>query len=175
MANDTSDIRSTLNGLIETLKDGEEGFRSSAQKLTNDEIRVQFQSLANQRACFALELQSEVTAIGGEPASSALICARVSFTGPLGAVAPEPLSWSNPTARSTATAAPPTAIEIRRGLIAAKRGRCRCLGASHPEGPAPRTRHALLHSRPGVLYPEACKSRVAPSDRRTVPPGRPLH
>ena len=70
MANDTSDIRSTLNGLIETLKDGEEGFRSSAQKLTNDEIRVQFQSLANQRASFARELQSEVTAIGGEPASS---------------------------------------------------------------------------------------------------------
>jgi uncharacterized protein (TIGR02284 family) len=70
MANDTSDIRSTLNDLIETLKDGEEGFRSSAEKLTSPEIRAQFQSLANQRASFARELQCEVTAIGGEPASS---------------------------------------------------------------------------------------------------------
>ena len=69
-ADDTSDVRSTLNNLIETLKDGEEGFRSSAEELTDDDIRVQFRNLANQRASFARELQSEVTAIGGEPASS---------------------------------------------------------------------------------------------------------
>jgi uncharacterized protein (TIGR02284 family) len=70
MATDTSDIRSTLNDLIETLKDGEEGFRSSSEKVTNPEIRAELLNLANQRASFARELQSEVTAIGGEPASS---------------------------------------------------------------------------------------------------------
>ena len=70
MANDTGEIRTTMNDLIETLKDGEEGFRTSAEKLTDSALRTQFQSLANQRASFARELQSEVAAIGGEPATS---------------------------------------------------------------------------------------------------------
>jgi uncharacterized protein (TIGR02284 family) len=70
MANDISDIRSTLNDLIETLKDGEEGFRLSASKVTDPTLRGQFQSLASQRASFASELQAEVAATGGEPAVS---------------------------------------------------------------------------------------------------------
>jgi len=70
MANDTSDIRSTLNDLIETCKDGEEGFRTAATKLKDSSIRTQFDQYANERARFASELQSQVAQIGGEPATS---------------------------------------------------------------------------------------------------------
>jgi uncharacterized protein (TIGR02284 family) len=70
MANDTSDIRSTLNDLIETLKDGEEGFRTSAEKLNGASIRSQFLQYASERASFARDLQSQVAGIGGDPAVS---------------------------------------------------------------------------------------------------------
>lgn len=67
---DTSDIRSTLNDLIQTLKDGEEGFRTSAENLKDVSVRSQFQAFASQRAQFASELQSEVARIGGKPETS---------------------------------------------------------------------------------------------------------
>ncbi len=70
MATDTNEIRSTLNDLIETLKDGEEGFRSAAEKLNDSSIRSQFESWASQRSRFASELQSAVTSMGGEATTS---------------------------------------------------------------------------------------------------------
>jgi uncharacterized protein (TIGR02284 family) len=70
MANNTDEIRSTLNNLIETLKDGEEGLRASAEKLKERNMRSQFGSFAQQRARFAAELQSQVSRIGGKPETS---------------------------------------------------------------------------------------------------------
>jgi len=70
MANDMDDVRSTLNGLIETCKDSDEGFRTSAEKLKDQEIRTLFLTYSRQRATFAAELQTEVSRIGGEPATS---------------------------------------------------------------------------------------------------------
>jgi uncharacterized protein (TIGR02284 family) len=70
MTNDMNDFRSTLNDLIETSKDGQEGFQTSAEKLKDPEIRTIFLKLSRQRASFAGELQAEVTRIGGEPAKS---------------------------------------------------------------------------------------------------------
>ena len=70
MANDMGDIRSTLNDLIETCKDSEEGFRSAAAKLKDAQIHSLFLNYSLQRAGFAGELQSEVTRLGGEPAQS---------------------------------------------------------------------------------------------------------
>lgn len=70
MANNTGDIRSTLNDLIETLKDGEQGFREAAGHLKAESIRTQFLSYAQQRARFAAELQREVANIGGVPETS---------------------------------------------------------------------------------------------------------
>jgi uncharacterized protein (TIGR02284 family) len=67
MANTTTDIRSTLNSLIETLKDGEQGFRTSADKLEDPSLRAQFHSFASQRNSFARALQVEVSRIGGQP------------------------------------------------------------------------------------------------------------
>jgi uncharacterized protein (TIGR02284 family) len=70
MATATGDIRSILNNLIETLKDGEQGFRESAQTLQTAAIRSQFLTYADQRARFAGELQQEVSRIGGVPETS---------------------------------------------------------------------------------------------------------
>jgi uncharacterized protein (TIGR02284 family) len=70
MANDTSDIRSTLNDLIETCKDGEAGFRTSAEKLRDPQTRQLFESYANQRANFARDLQGLVVKFGGDAETS---------------------------------------------------------------------------------------------------------
>src|SRR5258708_20829050 len=70
MANDMSEIRSILNGLIETCKDSQEGFHGAAQKLKDPEIHTVFLRFYLQRAEFAGELQAEVTRLGGEPATS---------------------------------------------------------------------------------------------------------
>jgi uncharacterized protein (TIGR02284 family) len=70
MANDLSEIRSTLNDLIETCKDSQEGFHRAAEKLKDPEPRTLFLRFYLQRAEFAGALQAEVTRIGGEPAIS---------------------------------------------------------------------------------------------------------
>ena len=70
MANDMSEIRSTLNDLIETCKDSQEGFHSAAEKLKDPEIHTLFLRFYLQRSEFAGELQAEVTRLGGDPATS---------------------------------------------------------------------------------------------------------
>jgi len=70
MANDVSEIRATLNDLIETCKDSQEGFHAAAEKLKDPEVHTLFLKLYLQRAEFAGELQAEVTRMGGEAATS---------------------------------------------------------------------------------------------------------
>ena len=70
MSNSLSDSISTLNKLIETCKDGQEGFRLAAEAVTDDEDLKGFLfSCSLQRSKFAGELQNEVIALG-EPGPS---------------------------------------------------------------------------------------------------------
>ncbi len=55
---------STINGLIETLKDGQEGFRQAAEAVKDSELKSLFNELSLQRSRFAGELQSEVIGLG---------------------------------------------------------------------------------------------------------------
>jgi uncharacterized protein (TIGR02284 family) len=65
------EIVSTLNNLIETLKDGQEGFKQSASGVDDPQLKTMFDTLSLQRSKFAGELQSEVTRLGeGEPEDS---------------------------------------------------------------------------------------------------------
>ncbi len=64
MANDTI---STLNGLIETNKDGQEGFKQAAEGVTRSDVKTLFYELGQQRAKFAGELQALVRELGGDP------------------------------------------------------------------------------------------------------------
>lgn len=63
---DTNTI-SALNNLIETCKDGQEGFQQAAEGVTRSEVKSLFYELGQQRAQFSGELQSLVRELGGDP------------------------------------------------------------------------------------------------------------
>ncbi|PYI70057.1 MAG: aldehyde dehydrogenase, partial [Verrucomicrobia bacterium] len=48
-----------LNNLIETLKDGQEGFKQAAESVRNPALKALFSDYSQQRSRFATELQSE--------------------------------------------------------------------------------------------------------------------
>lgn len=58
---------STLNNLIETCKDGQEGFKQAAEGVTRSDVKSVFYELGQQRAQFAGELQTLVRELGGDP------------------------------------------------------------------------------------------------------------
>jgi len=65
------EIISTINGLIETLKDGQEGFRQASQAVKDTSLKTLFNEFSLQRAKFAGELQSEAVRLGeSEPEKS---------------------------------------------------------------------------------------------------------
>lgn len=67
------DVISTLNGLIETCKDGQEGFTQAAEGVDRSDIKSLFYEFGQQRAHFVGELQSLVQSLGGDPEESGSI------------------------------------------------------------------------------------------------------
>ncbi len=67
---DNDNVISTLNNLIETCKDGQEGFRQASEGVKNSELKTLFLTYSQQRAQFAGELQNEVRQLGGDPETS---------------------------------------------------------------------------------------------------------
>lgn len=67
------DVISILNGLIETCKDGQEGFKQSAEGITDSEIKSAFYQFGQQRSQFAGELQGLVRELGGDPEKSGTV------------------------------------------------------------------------------------------------------
>jgi uncharacterized protein (TIGR02284 family) len=61
------EVISTLNSLIETCRDGEQGFRQAAEHLNDPGVRSLFSEIASERAKFAEELKHEVERLGGRP------------------------------------------------------------------------------------------------------------
>ncbi len=55
---------SIINSLIETLKDGQEGFRQAAEGVKDAELKSLFNEYSLQRSRFAGELQSEAISLG---------------------------------------------------------------------------------------------------------------
>src|SRR6478752_3719422 len=60
------DIISTLNGLIETCKDGQEGFKQAAEGVERSDLKSLFFEFSQQRAHFAGELQQIVQTLDGD-------------------------------------------------------------------------------------------------------------
>ena len=77
MATDNDKTISTLNNLIETCKDGENGFRTAAEGIRNGELKTLFNTYSQQRAQFAAELQGEVRHLGGDPENSGSVAATL--------------------------------------------------------------------------------------------------
>ena len=62
-----NEVIEILNGLIQTCRDGQEGFRTAAENIRNSEFRRLFNIFSQQRAQFVSELQAEVHRLGGTP------------------------------------------------------------------------------------------------------------
>ena len=72
-----SDTISTLNGLIQTCRDGQEGFKVAAEGIERSELKTVFYEFSQQRADFVGELQELVRSLGGDPENSGSISAAV--------------------------------------------------------------------------------------------------
>ena len=64
------EVISTLNDLIETCRDGQNGFQTAADGVKNPELKQLFNSYSRQRASFVGELQDEVRRLGSDPENS---------------------------------------------------------------------------------------------------------
>jgi uncharacterized protein (TIGR02284 family) len=67
---DKDDVIATLNDLIETSKDGEEGFRTCAEGVKSAQLKAMFNEAAERCAEGAAQLQAKVRELGGNPDQS---------------------------------------------------------------------------------------------------------
>ena len=58
------EIISTINSLIETLKDGQEGFRQAATAVKSEQLKTVFADYSQQRSRFVNELQGQAQELG---------------------------------------------------------------------------------------------------------------
>ncbi|HEY6188367.1 MAG TPA: PA2169 family four-helix-bundle protein [Pyrinomonadaceae bacterium] len=77
MATDNDNAISTLNNLIETCKDGQNGFQAAADGVKNGDLKTLFHTYSQQRAQFAGELQTEVSRLGGDPEQTGSVAASL--------------------------------------------------------------------------------------------------
>jgi len=64
---DNDEVISTLNDLIETSKDGQEGFRTCAEDASDPQLKAFLASRSQACAAAVIELQDLVRAYGGDP------------------------------------------------------------------------------------------------------------
>ena len=71
------EVISTLNNLIETCRDGQNGFQAAADGVKDSELKSLFYSYSQQRAKFVGELQDEVRRMGGDPETAGSVAASL--------------------------------------------------------------------------------------------------
>ena len=67
---DKGELIATLNNLIETSRDGEDGFRSCAQGVKNTQLKQMFEQAASRCGQAVNELRAKVRNLGEEPERS---------------------------------------------------------------------------------------------------------
>ena len=67
---DTNETIKSLNYLIGTCIDGENGYREAADEATSSDLKTRLLRLGQQRAQFRGELEQEVLRLGGDPKES---------------------------------------------------------------------------------------------------------
>src|SRR5215813_3167800 len=70
MAVNREELLECLNDLIQTCRDGEKGFQTAAEHVSDPDLKKLFNQYSVQRAQFASELQSEVRQLGGSPTTT---------------------------------------------------------------------------------------------------------
>ena len=76
-ADSVDEVASTLNGLIQTCKDGENGFKVAAEAVDDINLQHLLQSYSQQRSEFAAELQTEVERLDQDPARAGHVAAAL--------------------------------------------------------------------------------------------------
>lgn len=74
---DNDNVISVLNNLIETCKDGQNGFQTAAEGVKRSDLKTLFGQYSQQRAKFAGELQAEVLRLGGDPTETGSVAATL--------------------------------------------------------------------------------------------------
>jgi len=64
---DQKETTSVLDYLIQTLRDGEEGFKQAAEAVRDAQLKSLFTEYSQQRSRFAADLQSQVRNMGDKP------------------------------------------------------------------------------------------------------------
>ena len=77
MATDNKAVVSVLNDLIETCKDGANGFRAAAEAVRHADAKALFTSRVPAIERAAAELQAEVRRLGGDPETTGSVAASV--------------------------------------------------------------------------------------------------
>jgi len=67
---DRDEVIATLNDLIATSRDGEEGFRTCAEAVKSPQLKTFFEQRAQRCALGAAQLQQKVRELGGDPERS---------------------------------------------------------------------------------------------------------
>ena len=78
MANDKA--VGTLNDLIETLRDGQNGFKEAAENAQSSDLKTFFNQVSLERAQMVGELQQEVRVLGQDPENSGSTAAALHRT-----------------------------------------------------------------------------------------------
>lgn len=66
MATTNEKVISILNDLVETCRDGEEGFHAAAEGIQDAELKALLEGYSEQRSQFAADLRGEVVRLGGD-------------------------------------------------------------------------------------------------------------
>jgi uncharacterized protein (TIGR02284 family) len=70
---DNHDVIATLNDLLETSRDGEQGFHTCAEGVESPNLKAMFESAARRCAGGAAELEAQIRSLGGQPAQGGSI------------------------------------------------------------------------------------------------------
>lgn len=74
---DSNKVISTLNNLIETCRDGQNGFKEAAENVKSPELKTFLNQTSLERAQFVGELQLEVRNLGGDPEKTGSAAAAI--------------------------------------------------------------------------------------------------
>ena len=77
MANTNDDAISTINGLIETCRDGQTGFQTASEGVSDSSVKTLFLQYSQQRAQYVGELQTAVRQLGGDPENTGSVAAAL--------------------------------------------------------------------------------------------------
>jgi len=75
MAVNRAELIECLNDLIQTCRDGENGFQAAADHVQDADLKSFFTDCSVQRAQFSSELESEIRQLGGTPVKSGSVSA----------------------------------------------------------------------------------------------------